>query len=47
MCSSTLEPFAMDLWRHEISDWFPSGVARRIEKRAYFGALYQSLTVTV
>jgi len=43
----TLEPFAMDLWRHEITDWFPAGVARRIEKRAYFGGLYQSLTITV
>jgi len=42
----TLEPFAMDLWRHEIADWFPAGAARRIEKRTAFGGLYQLLTVT-
>jgi ubiquinone/menaquinone biosynthesis C-methylase UbiE len=39
----TLEPYAMDLWRHEIAEWLPAGV--RIEKRTYFGELYQLLTI--
>lgn len=37
----TLEPFAMDLWRHEISDWLPRDAA--IEKRTRFGGLYQQV----
>jgi ubiquinone/menaquinone biosynthesis C-methylase UbiE len=41
-----LEPFAMDLWRHEIVDWFPQGAVARVEKRTCFGGLYQLLTVT-
>ena len=41
----TLEPFAMDLWRHEIAEWFPAGAAARLEKRTSFGGLYQILTV--
>jgi len=40
----TLEPFAMDLWRHEITEWLPAGVA--IEKTTSFGALYQRLVIT-
>ena len=43
-----LEPFALDLWRHELFDWFPGGTrpadARR---RTVFGGLYQLLTITV
>jgi ubiquinone/menaquinone biosynthesis C-methylase UbiE len=39
----TLEPFAMDLWRHEIKDWLPQGAA--VEKTTSFGGLYQLLTV--
>lgn len=39
----TLEPYAMDLWRHEIAEWLPAGV--RIEKRTYFGELYQLLMI--
>ena len=42
----TLEPFAMDLWRHEIADWFPAGAVARIESRTLFGGLYQLLSVT-
>jgi len=42
----TLEPFAMDLWRHEIADWLPAGLVAAIEKRTSFGGLYQLLTVT-
>jgi len=40
----TLEPFAMDLWRHEITEWLPEGIA--IEKTTSFGALYQRLVIT-
>jgi len=43
---NTLEPFAMDLWRHEVSDWFPAGVAAKVTKRTSFAGLYQLLTVT-
>ena len=42
----TLEPFAMDLWRHEIPDWFPAGAVARVEKQTCFGGLYQLLTIT-
>lgn len=41
-----LEPFALDLWRHEIAEWFPQGAVARVEKRTFFGGLYQLLTVT-
>ena len=42
-----LEPFAMDLWRGEISDWLPPeiGVAK-VVKQTYFGGLYQKVVVT-
>jgi ubiquinone/menaquinone biosynthesis C-methylase UbiE len=40
----TLEPFAMDLWRHEIAEWLPGDVV--IEKTVSFGALYQRLVIT-
>lgn len=39
----TLEPFAMDLWRHEVAEWLPGNVA--VEKTTYFGGLYQVLTL--
>jgi len=43
----TLEPFAMDLWRTEISDWFPDAVTiAQLEKKTCFGGLYQLLTLT-
>lgn len=44
----TLEPYALDLWRHEVSEWFPAD--RRIEsmsKETLFGGLYQLLRITV
>ena len=44
---STLEPFAMDLWRSEIASWLPAGVVpARIEKQTYFGGLYQKVVMT-
>jgi ubiquinone/menaquinone biosynthesis C-methylase UbiE len=43
-----LEPFAMDLWRDEISNWLPADFApAAIDKRTYFGGLYQKVVVTV
>jgi len=44
---STLEPFAMDLWNHHITDWLPAnGNYRQIEHQTYFGGLYQKLVIT-
>jgi ubiquinone/menaquinone biosynthesis C-methylase UbiE len=41
-----LEPFAMDLWRREISAFFPlSRQASSISKRTYFAGLYQVLSI--
>ena len=43
---TTLEPFALDLWRGEITDWLPSGAkAAQVEKATYFGGLYQKLVI--
>ena len=39
----TLEPFALDLWRHEIAEWLPAGL--RVAKRTFFGGLYQLLVI--
>lgn len=46
---STLEPFAMDLWRREIRDWLPEPVRHtaKIEKATYFGGLYQKVVIMV
>jgi ubiquinone/menaquinone biosynthesis C-methylase UbiE len=41
----TLEPFALDLWRHEITEWLPPGVGR-LEKTTLFGGLYQVVRIT-
>lgn len=44
---TTLEPFAMDLWRGEISDWLPLDITpAHIEKQTYFGGLYQKVLLT-
>lgn len=41
------EPFAIDMWRHELRDYFPADQNYRIEsKKTYFGDLYQRLVVT-
>ena len=42
---ATLEPFAIDLWRHEIAEYLPAAPAA-LEKRTYFGGLYQKLVLT-
>ncbi len=41
-----LEPFAMDLWKNEISYWLPDGVVpARIDKQTCFGDLYQVVVI--
>jgi ubiquinone/menaquinone biosynthesis C-methylase UbiE len=39
-----LEPFALDLWRDEISKWLPGGATTR--KVTFFGGLYQKVVIT-
>jgi ubiquinone/menaquinone biosynthesis C-methylase UbiE len=42
-----LEPFALDLWRKEIADSLPPLQAgARLQKRSFFGGLYQMVVVT-
>jgi ubiquinone/menaquinone biosynthesis C-methylase UbiE len=44
---TTLEPFAMDIWRNEITDWLPAGLqVTKVEKQTYFGGLYQKVVIT-
>lgn len=40
-----LEPFALDLWRAEVSQWMPDAVPLRIRKSLYYGGLYQMLEI--
>ncbi len=46
---TTLEPFALDLWRRDIADWLPDSVrgAAKIEKETFFGGLYQKVVIAV
>jgi ubiquinone/menaquinone biosynthesis C-methylase UbiE len=39
------EPFAMDLWRHEVSEWLPPA-AKLLQKETFYGGLYQKLVIT-
>jgi len=42
-----LEPFALDLWRHELQTWLPASAARVArEERRFFGGLYQMAVLT-
>jgi len=44
---TTLEPFAMDLWQHEIAEWLPPPDSySHIDKHTYFGGLYQKVVIT-
>jgi ubiquinone/menaquinone biosynthesis C-methylase UbiE len=41
------EPFAMDMWEHEIQEWFPNELKDcHLSKEVYFGGLYQKVVVT-
>jgi ubiquinone/menaquinone biosynthesis C-methylase UbiE len=42
-----LEPYAMDLWGNEVETFLPAGIVpAAIEKKTYFGGLYQKLVLT-
>jgi ubiquinone/menaquinone biosynthesis C-methylase UbiE len=42
-----LEPYAFDLWDHEVQSFMPAGITpAAAEKRTYFGGLYQKLVLT-
>ncbi len=44
---TTLEPFAMDLWNGQITDWLPSDCQNlQLDKQTYFGGLYQKVVIT-
>ena len=43
----TLEPFALDLWRHDVAEWLPPGRSATLGTRTTFGGLYQIVTITV
>jgi ubiquinone/menaquinone biosynthesis C-methylase UbiE len=40
-----LEPFALDLWREEITNWLPGSYARGAHERVFFGGLYQLVVI--
>ena len=42
-----LEPFALDLWRHELDTWLPERATRVVHRRLFFGGLYQLLVLQV
>jgi ubiquinone/menaquinone biosynthesis C-methylase UbiE len=44
---SLLEPFALDLWRHDITHWLPDDLRHlQVTRETYFGGLYQKLVIT-
>ena len=43
-----LEPYALDLWNHDLSTWLPESVHEDQLQREYFGGgLYQKVVITV
>jgi ubiquinone/menaquinone biosynthesis C-methylase UbiE len=40
------EPFALDLWRHDLGHFLPADAATRLETARYFGGLFQRTTIT-
>lgn len=43
---TTLEPFALDLWRSPLAAWLPQAAAARISTaRTFFGGLYQLVVI--
>ncbi|MEA5097466.1 MAG: rhodoquinone biosynthesis methyltransferase RquA [Burkholderiaceae bacterium] len=41
------EPFAVDLWQHDLTEYFPPELKYTVDKKAtYFGDLYQKLVIT-
>lgn len=41
---TSLEPFAMDMWRNRLEDWLPR--VTKVTKETYFGGLYQKVVCT-
>jgi ubiquinone/menaquinone biosynthesis C-methylase UbiE len=41
-----LEPFALDLWHHEIAKWLPRMGSGGLRKKTFFGGLYQKVVIT-
>ena len=41
-----LEPFALDLWRDDMTAWIAAASGARVTSRRLFGGLYQILSVT-
>jgi ubiquinone/menaquinone biosynthesis C-methylase UbiE len=42
---AVLEPFALDLWRHEIAHWLPAAARAGWRKQSFFGGLYQKVVI--
>lgn len=43
-----LEPFALDLWNHDLSTWLPATLhPDQMKKTTSFGGLYQKVVITV
>jgi ubiquinone/menaquinone biosynthesis C-methylase UbiE len=42
---AALEPFALDLWRHEIAHWLPAVARAESRKQSFFGGLYQKIVI--
>ena len=40
-----LEPFALDLWRHEIVHWLPAIARAGWRRQSFFGGLYQKVVI--
>jgi len=40
-----LEPFALDLWRHGLTEWLPRTGGFSLSRRTYFGGLYQCAVI--
>lgn len=40
------EPFAMDLWAHEVARWLPRLAEGAVTKQTFWGGLYQKLVIT-
>ena len=42
-----LEPFALDLWRNELTEFMPESIRpEQVESSFYFGGLYQKVVIT-
>jgi ubiquinone/menaquinone biosynthesis C-methylase UbiE len=42
---AAIEPFALDLWRHEIAHWLPATALAGWRKQSFFGGLYQKVVI--